>query len=190
MCISACPGCGLTPLHGARPSCFARVPVGACGQSSPVSPRPPHRGLAAARHWPLCAGLPVCPPRGRPRSGAKTRRLAAADIVGLLGYRRRNRGTKRGTTACSWFVDSFEINCLRHLVESVNRDIWRPWVPADSSGRRYAEVKRELRSCLHRLFPSKYPVQDIKELAESSLGTTHYPCQFSQAFDFRVISRI
>ena len=104
-------------------SCFASVLVSACGQSSPVSPRPPHRGLAAARHWPLCAGLPVCPPRGRPQSGAKTRRLAAADIVGFLGYRRRNRGTKRGTTAFIWFVHSFEINCLRHLVESVNRTI-------------------------------------------------------------------
>lgn len=52
----------------------------ACGQSTPVSPRPPHRGLAAARHWPPCAGLPVCPPRGRPQSGAKTRRLTAATI--------------------------------------------------------------------------------------------------------------
>lgn len=50
----------------------------ACGQSSPVSPRPPHRGLAATRHWPPCAGLPVCPPRGRPQSGAKARRLTAA----------------------------------------------------------------------------------------------------------------
>ena len=166
---------------------FQSVPAASHHQLAPARPTGawPLRGIG-----PFCAGLPVCPPRGRPRSGAKTRRLAAADIVGLLGYRRRNRGTKRGTTACSWFVDSFEINCLRHLVESVNRDIWRPWVPADSSGRRYAEVKRELRSCLHRLFPSKYPVQDIKELAESSLGTTHHPCQFSQAFDFRVISRI
>ena len=52
----------------------------AWGQSSPVSPRPPHRGLAAARHWPPCAGLPVCPPRGRPQSGEKTRRLTAATI--------------------------------------------------------------------------------------------------------------
>ena len=33
-------------------------------------PPPTHRGLAATRHWPPCAGLPVCPPGGRPQSGA------------------------------------------------------------------------------------------------------------------------
>lgn len=38
----------------------------AYGQSSPVSPRPSHRSLAATRHWPPGAGLPVYPPKGAP----------------------------------------------------------------------------------------------------------------------------
>jgi len=72
----------------------------ACGQSSPVSPRPPHRGLAATRHWPPCAGLPVCPPRGRPQSGAKPRRLAAATINYRVLFR--------------------EIECIRGRAKGVN----------------------------------------------------------------------
>ena len=58
----------------------ASIPASGLRPVIPVSPRPPHRGLAATRHWPPCAGQPVCPPRGRPQSGAKTRRLAAATI--------------------------------------------------------------------------------------------------------------
>jgi len=30
-------------------------------------PPPTHRDLVAAQHWPPCAGLPVCPPRGHPQ---------------------------------------------------------------------------------------------------------------------------
>jgi hypothetical protein len=51
-------------------SCFASVPVSGLRPVITCVPLPTHRGLAAARHWPPGAGLPVCPPRGRPQSGA------------------------------------------------------------------------------------------------------------------------
>ena len=48
-------------------SCFASVPVSGLRPVFTCVPLPTHRGLAAARHWPPCAGLPVCPPWGLPQ---------------------------------------------------------------------------------------------------------------------------
>jgi hypothetical protein len=42
----------------------------ACRPVITCVPPPARRCLAATRHWPSCAGLPVCPPGGRPQTGA------------------------------------------------------------------------------------------------------------------------